>query len=146
MEMPIEDVLRHLPHRYPFLLIDRVTELVPNVHIKGYKNITFNEPYFQGHFPNLPIMPGVMMIEAMAQIAGILIIKSGDYELSSEPQFVLAGVDNVRIKKMVKPGDRLDFSIKLDKVKRHLWCFSGEASVDSKLVISASIMNAEVAK
>lgn len=144
MEMTIEEVIRHLPHRYPFLLVDRVTDLIPHKSIKGYKNITYNEPFFQGHFPQFPIMPGVLMIEAMAQIAGILIMKSSDYSLDSQPRFVLAGVDNVRIKKMVKPGDQLEFNIRLDKVKRGIWCFSGEARVDGDMVITASIMNAEV--
>lgn len=146
MEMSIEEVSRYLPHRYPFLLVDRVTEINLNESIKGFKNITFNEPFFQGHFPGFPIMPGVLMIEAMAQIAGILIFKSSSQEPTNEPRFVLAGVDNVRIKRMVKPGDKLEFDIKLDRVKRGLWCFSGVATVDGKTVITASIMNSEVSQ
>lgn len=142
--MDINEIMRYLPHRYPFLLIDRVVDVEPGSAIKGYKNVSISDPYFQGHFPNEPIMPGVIMIEGMAQLAGILIYLTKGSTPGPQPQFVLAGVDNARFKKRVKPGDQLHYHVQLEKEKQTLWKFSCQALVDDDMVASASIINAEV--
>jgi 3-hydroxyacyl-[acyl-carrier-protein] dehydratase len=144
MQMDIKEILRYLPHRYPFLLIDRVTDATAGDFIRGYKNLSFNEPFFQGHFPAHAIMPGVLMIEGMAQLAGVLIFLTTDVVPGPEPKFVLAGVDDVRFKKMVVPGDRLDYEVKIIKCRNNLWKFACTASVDSQLVASANITNAGI--
>ncbi len=136
----IHEIQRLLPHRYPFLLIDRVIEFVPGEHLVGIKNITFNEPQFTGHFPQRVIMPGVLILEALAQATGLLAFKTADHIRSDEALYYLAGIDNARFKKPVEPGDQLRLEVKLIKNKRNLWKFSGEASVDGEVVVSADIM------
>lgn len=136
----IHEIQRYLPHRYPFLLIDRVTEFTPGEHLVGYKNVTFNEPHFTGHFPQRVIMPGVLILEALAQATGLLAFKTVDDLQSDNALYYLAGIDNARFKKPVEPGDKLQLEVKLVKNKRHLWKFSGEASVDGEVVVSADIM------
>ncbi|WP_088331672.1 3-hydroxyacyl-ACP dehydratase FabZ [Lacimicrobium sp. SS2-24] len=133
----IEEIMELLPHRYPFLLIDRVTDYELGVSIKAYKNISFNEPCFTGHFPGKPIFPGVMILEAMAQAAGILGFKTVG---NSDELYLYAGIDKARFKRPVVPGDRLDFSVELIKEKRGIWKFSGVASVDGEEACSAEFM------
>jgi len=132
-----------LPHRYPFMLVDRVLEIEHGEWIKGYKNITINEPFFAGHFPNHPIMPGVLIVEALAQIAGLLGLKTLGEERARTTLYYFAGVDNVRFKKPVMPGDRLDMEARYLNDKRGIWRFACEAKVDGVLVCQAEVMCAE---
>ena len=135
-----------LPHRYPFLLVDRVIELEPNQRIRAYKNVTANEPFFQGHFPGHPVMPGVLVVEAMAQAGGLLTqlsALSGGKGLQDDKLFYLVKVDNARFSKMVVPGDRLDLEVKLKRLIRNMAQYDCEASVDGKVVASAEILCAE---
>lgn len=141
--MNVKDVQELLPHRYPFLLVDRVTDLVQGESIQAYKNVTINEPFFTGHFPGEPIMPGVLIIEAMAQVAGVLGFKAQPEKANGDFIYVLCGVDKARFKRQVVPGDRLDMHVKLVTTKRNILKFSGEASVDDNLVASAEFMVAE---
>jgi 3-hydroxyacyl-[acyl-carrier-protein] dehydratase len=141
--MDINDILQHLPHRYPFLLIDRVTELHAGESLVGYKNVTFNEPFFQGHFPERPIMPGVLILEAMAQATGLLAFKTVERGARRESLYFLVGMDKVRFKKPVEPGDQLVLSAKLLRAKRGIWVFDCEASVDGNTVATAQIMCTE---
>ncbi|MDG1687468.1 MAG: 3-hydroxyacyl-ACP dehydratase FabZ [Gammaproteobacteria bacterium] len=136
----IHEIQKLLPHRYPLLLIDRVIELTPGEHLVGIKNITFNEPQFTGHFPQRVIMPGVLILESLAQATGLLAFKTANDLDSDEELYYLAGIDNARFKRPVEPGDQLRLDVKLVKQKRNLWKFFGEASVDGELVVSADIM------
>jgi len=137
----IGEITGLLPHRYPFLLIDRVTELVPGEYIKGYKNVTMNEPFFQGHFPGEPIMPGVLILESMAQL-GILFAKKTAMEKLSGKLLVFAGMDGVRFRRPVVPGDRLEIELHLVKKKRIIWKMSGSARVDGEEAVQATLMAA----
>jgi 3-hydroxyacyl-[acyl-carrier-protein] dehydratase len=132
-----------LPHRYPFLLVDRVIALEPNLHIRAIKNVTINEPFFQGHFPAQPVMPGVLVIEAMAQAGGLLWQFSQSGQLDSERLFYLVKVDNARFSKMVVPGDQLELDVTLKRVIRNMALYVGIARVDGKEVASAEILCAE---
>lgn len=136
----IHEIQKLLPHRYPLLLIDRVIELTPGEHLVGIKNITFNEPQFTGHFPQRVIMPGVLILESLAQATGLLAFKTANDLNLDEELYYLAGIDNARFKRPVEPGDQLRLDVKLVKQKRNLWKFFGEASVDGELVVSADIM------
>ncbi|MBX9586835.1 MAG: 3-hydroxyacyl-ACP dehydratase FabZ [Gammaproteobacteria bacterium] len=138
----INDIMSTLPHRYPFLLVDRVLTCVPNQSIIAIKNVSVNEPHFTGHFPQSPVMPGVLQIEALAQAAGILIYKTLDQLPNNENWFFLAGVDDARFKKIVEPGDQLRLEVEILKVRRDLWKFKGTATVDGELACSAEIMTA----
>jgi 3-hydroxyacyl-[acyl-carrier-protein] dehydratase len=122
-----------LPHRYPFLLVDRVLELEPEVKAVGIKNVTINEPFFTGHFPNNPVMPGVLIIEAMAQVAGILAFKSG---MSSMSVYFMS-IDKVKFRKPVFPGDQLRFEVNVTHKRGNVWKFRGNALVDGKLTSEA---------
>lgn len=137
MEMDILQVVRHLPHRYPFLLVDRVLEMAPD-EVVGLKNVTINEPFFQGHFPSEPIMPGVLIIEAMAQTGGILTFSQRP-DLIGQPIYFM-GIDKVRFRKPVRPGDQL--ILKLRFLRKHGMVFKmrGEALVDGELVAEAELM------
>lgn len=136
----IHGIQSYLPHRYPFLLIDRVVGYTPGEHLIGIKNITYNEPQFTGHFPQKVIMPGVLILESLAQATGLLAFKTAD-ELSSDKElYYLAGIDNARFKRPVEPGDQLKLEVRLVKHKRNLWKFYGEASVDGEMVVTADIM------
>jgi len=136
----IKEIMSLLPHRYPFLLVDRVTDYELGQSIQAYKNITINEPCFTGHFPGEPIFPGVLILEALAQATGLLAFKTAD-ELSSDKElYYLAGIDNARFKRPVEPGDQIKLDVKLVKQKRNLWKFFGEATVDGELIVSADIM------
>lgn len=136
----IHEIQRLLPHRYPFLLIDRVIDFTPGESLVGIKNITFNEPQFTGHFPQRVIMPGVLILEALAQATGLLAFKSVEDLRSDNSLYYLAGIDNARFKRPVEPGDQLQLKVTLVKNKRNLWKFRGEATVDGELVVSADIM------
>ena len=136
--MDIQEIQNLLPHRYPFLLVDRVIENVPGKRLRAIKNVTVNEPFFQGHFPSKPVMPGVLLIEAMAQATGLLAMKSAD--VPKEAIYYLVGVDKARFKSPVVPGDQLVFEVEVLKRRREIWVFSAEAKVDDKVVASAEIM------
>ncbi len=141
--MDINHILQHLPHRYPFLLIDRVTEFNPGQSLVGYKNVTYNEPFFQGHFPERPIMPGVLILEAMAQATGLLAFKTVEYGARRESLYFLVGLDNARFKRPVEPGDRLVLRADLLRSKRGIWVFDCSATVDGQTAATAQIMCTE---
>ncbi len=138
--MNINEVKNYLPHRYPFLLIDRVLELEEGQSLVAIKNVTFNEPQFTGHFPAQPIMPGVLIVEALAQATGILAFKSEVGRPKNGQIYMLVGVDKVRFKRTVEPGDQLRLSVEVMTVKRGMWKFKCEASVDGKVVTTAELM------
>ena len=140
--LDIEALLKCLPHRYPFLMVDRVLEFVPGKSLVAIKNVTFNEVYFQGHFPGHPVMPGVLILEALAQAGGVLACQS----VSAEERIsilYLVGVEQSRFREMVRPGDQLKLCVELTKHKRSLWVFATRAEVDGKVVAEAEIMMAE---
>jgi 3-hydroxyacyl-[acyl-carrier-protein] dehydratase len=139
-KMDIHKVLSLLPHRYPFLLIDRVVDYKANEYLIAYKNVTFNEPYFAGHFPVRPVMPGVLIVEAMAQATGLLAMESRPDEVGEKALYYLAGIDKARFKRTVEPGDQLTIDVRLGKVRRGVWLFSGEARVDGQIAATADIM------
>jgi len=133
-----------LPHRYPFLLVDRVIELEPNKRIRAIKNVTINEPFFQGHFPGHPVMPGVLVVEAMAQVGGLLTqLSLENAPEKSEKLFYLVKVDNARFSKMVVPGDQLDMEVVLKRTIRNMAMYECVARVDGKVAASAEILCAE---
>lgn len=136
--MDIQKIQSLLPHRYPFLLIDRVLESEPGKRLVAIKNVSINEPFFQGHFPSKPVMPGVLLIEAMAQATGLLAMESA--EVPKEAIYYLVGVDKARFKRPVVPGDQLVFEVEVLKNRREIWVFAAEAKVDGKMVASAEIM------
>ncbi|TNE75723.1 MAG: 3-hydroxyacyl-ACP dehydratase FabZ [Gammaproteobacteria bacterium] len=138
--MDINEIKQRLPHRYPFLLVDRVVELEEGKRILAYKNITANEDVFNGHFPNTPIFPGVMIIEAMAQAAGVLGFVTENKYADENALYLFAGVDNVRFKRQVIPGDRLMLEAEIDSVKRTIWRFKCRATVDGELACEATIL------
>lgn len=135
------DIMNVLPHRYPFLLIDRIIDCTPGKEIHALKNVTVNEPFFQGHFPGVKVMPGVLVIEAMAQAGGVLAHQSVP-SLEPKPLYYLVGIDKARFRRPVHPGDQLDIRIKVDRVVRGMWRFDGNASVAGRTVASAVIMTA----
>ncbi len=139
--MNIQELLHYLPHRYPFLLVDRVLEFQEWKSLVAIKNVTINEPFFTGHFPEQPVMPGVLIVEALAQAAGIVILKSDPTLSKEENLFLLAGIDNVRFKRMVVPGDQLRLNVELIRSKREIFKFQCEAFVDKELACSAEILN-----
>lgn len=135
------EVKRYLPHRYPFLFVDTVESYELDKWIKAIKNVTHNEPFFSGHFPQLPVMPGVLIIEALAQASGILMYRSfGRYPDESD-LFFLAGVDDARFKRKVVPGDQLVLNVEVLKKRDNLWKFRGEATVNDELACHAEFMN-----
>jgi 3-hydroxyacyl-[acyl-carrier-protein] dehydratase len=133
----IGTILNMLPHRYPFLLVDRIAELEENRRIVGMKNVTFNEPFFQGHFPGRPIMPGVLILEALAQTGGVLAFKS--FAATSRPVVYLTGVENARFRKPVVPGDQLRFEVEVLKKRPPFWKMQGKAYVGDDLVCEAEL-------
>ena len=139
-ELNIHEVLNHLPHRYPFLMIDRVTEFVEGERIKALKNVTYNEPVFTGHFPHYPIFPGVLILEAMAQAAAILAFKSVGESPSDDTLYLFVGIDKARFKRPVGPGDRMIFDVSVVKSRRGIWQFDATCSVDDKVACTASIL------
>jgi len=140
MKININEVKNFLPHRYPFLLIDRVLDIEVGKSLTAIKNISFNEPQFTGHFPSQPIMPGVLIVEALAQATGILAFKSEVGRPQEGQIYMLVGVDNARFKRMVEPGDQLKLVVEVLTVKRGIWKFKGVAYVDDKVVTSAELM------
>ena len=134
------EIKKYIPHRYPFLLVDRVLSYEPYKTLKAIKNVTTNEPYFQGHFPVKPVMPGVLLIEALAQAAGILTVKSLDLPEYHEDIYYFAGVDKVRFKRVVEPGDQLLLEVEIIKYRRDLWKFLGVATVDGEVACTAELM------
>lgn len=145
MTLPIDTdrIQALLPHRYPFLLVDRVTEFEANKRVLAYKNVTINEPFFQGHFPGHPVMPGVLVIEALAQAGGLLTQLSRTTDAKGS-LFYLVKIDNARFSRMVVPGDRLELEVTLKRVIRNMGMYAGIARVDGKEAASAEILCAEV--
>ena len=135
----IREIMKILPHAYPFLLVDRIVEMELGKRIVGIKNVTYNEPFFPGHFPGRPIMPGVLIVEAMAQTAGMLIYQTMDEENRRKPAFFL-GMDNVKFRKPVIPGDQLRLEVEITKHRQSIWGFKGKALVDGKLVAEAELL------
>jgi 3-hydroxyacyl-[acyl-carrier-protein] dehydratase len=138
--MDIHQILEHLPHRYPFVLVDRVLEIEPGNKIKAVKNVSINEPFFPGHFPHHPVMPGVLIVEALAQAAAILSFKTGNFMPSDDSVYYFAGIDKARFKKPVSPGDQLILEVSIDRILKGIWKYNCSASVDGKLVAEADIM------
>lgn len=144
--LDINQIKNYLPHRYPFLLVDRVLEINKNESIRALKNVTTNEPFFDGHFPGQPVMPGVLMIEALAQAAGVLIFESSDLAKDGSNIFLLAGVDKARFKSMVTPGDQLILTATVVRARRDIWCFQAEAKVDEQLACRCELLIARGTK
>ncbi len=141
-DMKMQDILRYLPHRYPMLLVDRVLECEPGSHLVALKNVTANEPFFPGHFPERPVMPAVMILEVMAQATGILALRTlgdlpGDHSI-----YYFVGVDDARFRQPVVPGDQLLVRIDIVRHSRGVWKVTAKATVDGKLVAEASLMGA----
>ncbi|WP_083789360.1 3-hydroxyacyl-ACP dehydratase FabZ [Marinomonas sp. MED121] len=141
--MDVNEIRRYLPHRYPFLLVDRVVDLKLNESIVAYKNVTVNEPFFNGHFPDHPVMPGVLIIEAMAQAAGVLGFKTMDKTPEDGSIYYFVGADNTRFKRPVVPGDRLQLEAEIITERRGIWKFACKATVDGELACSATILCAD---
>jgi 3-hydroxyacyl-[acyl-carrier-protein] dehydratase len=137
--MDIHKVLSLLPHRYPFLLVDKVIDYKVNDYLIAVKNVSYNEPFFTGHFPVRPVMPGVLIIEAMAQATGLLAMASRPEEVGDK-LYYFVGIDKARFKRPVEPGDQLIMEVKLGPVRRGIWKFDGEARVDDRVVATAEIM------
>ena len=136
----IQEIQRLLPHRYPFLLVDRILELNVGTSIQVVKNITVEEPCFQGHFPGIPIFPGVLILEVMAQASGLLVFKSPESYPKGDNLYMLVGIDKARFKKTVVPGDRLTVDVKLLRMRQNCASFDATARVDGEVVASAGIM------
>ncbi|MBT3529839.1 MAG: 3-hydroxyacyl-ACP dehydratase FabZ [Gammaproteobacteria bacterium] len=143
MLLDVEEIKEYLPQRYPFLLVDRVVEMEMGKYIKAYKNVTVNEPFFEGHFPEQPIMPGVLIIEALAQAAGVLGFKSQEKKPKDGYLYYFVGADNVRLRRPVVPGDQLVLEATIITNKRGIYKFESRASVGDELVGSMTIMCAE---
>ncbi len=155
--MTINEIMRQLPHRYPFLLVDRVIDHQPGERLMAIKNVTFNEPFFLGHFPAKPIMPGVLILEALAQATGLLAFATReagaapngeaprlyDQKRATQSLYLFVSVDKARFKRQVEPGDQLYLDVRLLRVRRGMWRFSGEATVADELAASAELMCAE---
>jgi 3-hydroxyacyl-[acyl-carrier-protein] dehydratase len=146
LKMDIEAIMRQLPHRYPFLLVDRVLACEPGQFIHALKNVTFNEPFFPGHFPHRPVMPGVIIIEALAQAAGILAFKTVAVVPDSDTRFYFVAIDKARFRKPVEPGDQIVLKVTLKRAFKGIWKFHGLALVDGVEVASAEIMVAPETK
>jgi len=138
--MDINKVLSLLPHRYPFLLIDRVLEFEKESRLRALKNVTYNEPFFNGHFPILPVMPGVLIVEAMAQATGLLAMESNPETVNESTIYLFVGIDKARFKQQVEPGDQLIIDVVQDKLKRGIGFFTCSASVEERVVATAEIM------
>lgn len=138
--LDIHEVLEHLPHRYPFLLVDRVLELEKGKRIVALKNVTINEPFFQGHFPHHPVMPGVLQIEALAQAAGILSFQTMGRRSDDRSVYYFVGIDHARFKRPVMPGDQLRLEVEIVRMSRSIWKYAGRALVDGALAAEAELM------
>ncbi len=146
LKLDIAAIMHQLPHRYPFLMVDRVLECVPGERIVALKNVTYNEPFFTGHFPHRPVMPGVMLIEALAQAAGILAFKTAGVVPTTETRFYFVAIDKARFRKPVEPGDQVLLKATLVRAFKGIWKFRGLAEVDGVEVASAEIMVAPETK
>ncbi|HEX2548837.1 MAG TPA: 3-hydroxyacyl-ACP dehydratase FabZ [Gammaproteobacteria bacterium] len=140
--MDINEVLKYLPHRQPFLLVDRVIEFEKDKSLVALKNVTYNEPFFAGHFPNRPVMPGVLIVEALAQAAAILAYKSTNTLPSDGILFLFAGIDNVRFRRVVEPGDQLRLEVNMLWNKREIFKLASNAYVDGEVACSAELLSA----
>jgi 3-hydroxyacyl-[acyl-carrier-protein] dehydratase len=138
-QLDIDRILQILPHRWPFVLVDRVTEVIPNESIKGHKCVGFNEPWFQGHFPKNPIMPGVLVIEALAQIGGILAYATEPFDEETNLLYFL-GIDTAKFRRPVVPGDRLDLEVTIIQHRTNVWKLRGEASVEGALCAQGELL------
>lgn len=138
--MDIHEILEHLPHRYPFVLVDRVLSMELGKEIVAVKNVSVNEPYFPGHFPYHPVMPGVLIVEAMAQAAAILSFKTMNTKPTNDSVYYFAGIDNVRFKKPVSPGDQIVLNVKIDRILKGIWKYVAVAKVDDEIVAEANMM------
>lgn len=138
--MDIHEILEYLPHRYPFLLVDRVLDVVPGERITALKNVSINEPFFPGHYPHHPVMPGVLVIEALAQTAAILSFKTLGGKPDDKSVYYFVGIDNARFKRPVSPGDQLVFEVSITANKRGIWKFSAVAKVDGQVAAEADLM------
>lgn len=141
--MDIQEIQNLLPHRYPFLLVDRVLEVEKHKKLVAIKNVSVNEPFFQGHFPQKPVMPGVLILEALAQATGLLAFSSVEKGAERNSLYYLVGIDKARFKRPVEPGDQLRLAVETTRVKRGIWVFSTRATVDGETVASAEIMCTE---
>lgn len=141
-EMEIGEIMKYLPHRYPMLLIDRVVEINLGESLVAIKNVSYNEPYFQGHFPNRPVMPAVIILEAMAQATGILVLRSMDKLPSEKSIYYFVGIDGARFRRPVVPGDQLRIEVKLLRSSRGIWKLRSDATVDGETVASGDLMGA----
>ncbi len=142
--LDIRGILDSIPHRYPFLLVDRVIEIVPGRRIVAFKNVTFNEPFFQGHFPGVPVMPGVLIIEALAQTGAVLMLH--DFAQRNEKLVYFAGIDEARFRRVVRPGDRLQLTMEVVKLRSRTCKMKGVAEVDGEIAAEAEILSAMVDK
>lgn len=140
----IQEILKYLPHRYPFLLIDRVIEMDIGKSLIAIKNVSINEPFFVGHFPEKPVMPGVLILESLAQASAVLACEMINARPSDGYLYLFAGIDNVRFKHMVEPGDQLRLEVKLERQKQGIWKFNNTALVDNKIVCTAHMTCARV--
>lgn len=140
IQMDINDILEYLPHRYPILLVDRVLECEPGKRIVGIKNVTFNEPFFQGHFPHHPVMPGVLIIEALAQVSAILSFKTLGNKPDKESVYYFVGIDDARFKRPVVPGDQLLLESTIERNVRGIWKFATRAKVADAVAAEANLM------
>ncbi len=138
--MDIHEILEHLPHRYPFVLVDRVLSMELGKEITAVKNVSVNEPYFPGHFPYHPVMPGVLIVEAMAQAAAILSFKTMGTKPTNDSVYYFAGIDNVRFKKPVSPGDQIVLNVKIDRILKGIWKYVAVAKVGYEVVAEANMM------
>jgi 3-hydroxyacyl-[acyl-carrier-protein] dehydratase len=141
--MDVVEIQKLLPHRYPFLLIDRVVEFHEGRSLVGIKNVTVNEPFFQGHFPEKPVMPGVLILEALAQATGLLAFRTVQSGAQRETLYYLVGIDKARFKQSVEPGDQLRLTVHLIKTRRGIWVFDTVATVDGGTAATAEIMCTE---
>ena len=140
MTMDIHEILKRLPHRYPILMVDRVLELEHKKRIRALKNVTINEPYFVGHFPHRPVMPGVMMLEALAQAAALLAYDAADAKPDDKSVYYFAGIDAARFKRPVEPGDQIILDVTLERMKAGIFKFQARASVGGELAVEADLM------
>lgn len=138
--MDIHKILKSLPHRYPFLLVDRVLEVEKGKRIRAIKNVTINEPFFEGHFPHRPVMPGVLMLEALAQAAALLSFETLGITLDDKTVYYFAGIDGARFKRPVEPGDQLVLEVELDRQKAGIFKFRGKAFVGAEVAAEAELM------
>ena len=139
-QMDIHEILEYLPHRYPMLLVDRVLEVIPGERIVALKNVSFNEPFFPGHYPHHPVMPGVLVVEALAQAAAILSFKTMGGKSDDKSVYYFVGIDGARFKRPVSPGDQLIFEVSILANKRGIWKFAAQAKVDGQIAAEAELM------